>query len=204
MIVHCSKVDFILSPCFENSLLFCSPLWSISRWQLFELFPSVVHCCFRIRNSHRSRHRSELVHHIVLTDRIEPIVFGSDVQDICKVGVSDGVMTAEKKNTRIMPHCWIERYAHGDLKQKTTVRICLSRTVQNSQSENKQVEAVIKFGIVQRETRKILQSIPDQNSHLIFLVNGATPSFLRHTLTDPLKQVVPLDNTTLACNSLWR
>ena len=44
-----SKVDLLfLSLCLQNKLLFALHIGQLPRWQLFDLLPSFVHCCFRI------------------------------------------------------------------------------------------------------------------------------------------------------------
>ena len=62
--VHqCSKVGFpCVSLCFQNNFLFALNFLQLPCWIRFELLPFLVHCCFRIRNSHRLEHRNKLLH----------------------------------------------------------------------------------------------------------------------------------------------
>ena len=48
---------------------FCSFI-QLPGWNCFELLPCLVHCCFRIRNVHRSRHWNTFVYQILVTHRI--------------------------------------------------------------------------------------------------------------------------------------
>ena len=43
----------------------------VPSWQLFELLPFFVHCCFCIRNFHRLEDGNELAREIVMTQRVE-------------------------------------------------------------------------------------------------------------------------------------
>ena len=57
--------------CFLDNLLFALYFGHLPCWQLFELLPFLVLCCFCIRNFHCSEHRNKLVHQIVVTYGIE-------------------------------------------------------------------------------------------------------------------------------------
>ena len=63
-----------LSLCCQNDLLVALLLVQLPCWQLFELLPFLVHCGFRVRNFHCPEHRNKLVHQIVVTSRIEPLL----------------------------------------------------------------------------------------------------------------------------------
>ena len=70
---QCCKVDFLfLFRCFKNILLVAPYFGQWPRWQLFELLPFFVLCCFRFRNFHRLKHGNKLVHRVTATHRIEP------------------------------------------------------------------------------------------------------------------------------------
>ena len=81
--VHqCSKVDFpflfflcLQKPCFSlfSNTAFCFFFGQLPSWQPFEILTHFVHCCCRIRNVHRLRHKNKFVHKIVMTQRIEPL-----------------------------------------------------------------------------------------------------------------------------------
>ena len=57
----------------QSGLSFCLfVLPELPGWNRFELFPFLVHCCFRLRNFHRLRHRNKLANHIVMWHRSNP------------------------------------------------------------------------------------------------------------------------------------
>ena len=64
--------DFLLlSLCFQDDLTFALYFVQLPGWNRFELLPFLVHCCFRIRNVHRLRHRNNFVNQIKVSHRIE-------------------------------------------------------------------------------------------------------------------------------------
>ena len=74
MSISVAKRTILFSFCFQNDLSVALYIGHLPRWQLFELVPFFVHCCFRIRNFYRLRHRNKLVHLIAVTQRIEPFL----------------------------------------------------------------------------------------------------------------------------------
>ena len=123
------------------------------------------------------------------------------MQDICKVSVGYGVIAAEKKEKHMnnAPNCWIEHYALGDPKHKTTVRRRLSRPVQHSQSENKQAEAVIQFGIVPRKKKKKppIHTGPEQPPDLHRERSQAVSSFV-------MRSPIPWNKSCRLTTRHWR
>ena len=60
---------FLSLLCFENNLLFALHSVQLPGWNRFEILPFLVHCFFRIRNSHRLWHKNKLVNQSVMGHR---------------------------------------------------------------------------------------------------------------------------------------
>ena len=68
-----SKVEFVLSLCFQNCLTFGLYFGQLPCKQLFELFSFFIHCFFRFLNFHFLKHRNKLMHQSVVTCQITSI-----------------------------------------------------------------------------------------------------------------------------------
>ena len=75
---QCSKVAFLfVALCFQNNLPFALYFVQLPGWNRLDPLPLLVHCCFRIRNFHRLRHRNKFANQMTVTHRI--VSFTCDV-----------------------------------------------------------------------------------------------------------------------------
>ena len=83
MSINVAKWTFFLSVCASRvTSFFAFYFVQLPGWNRFEFLPFLVHCCSRIRNFHRLRHRNKLVKRVVMSYCTVSFAYKCDMHDL--------------------------------------------------------------------------------------------------------------------------